>query len=50
MQGVVPTFVEDPGTVWRTAPDLGEDNDLVFGQWLGMDDGSRARLAAEGVI
>jgi crotonobetainyl-CoA:carnitine CoA-transferase CaiB-like acyl-CoA transferase len=50
MQGVVPTFVGDPGTVWRTAPDLGEDNDLVYGEWIGADQGERDRLAADGVI
>lgn len=50
MQGVVPTFVGDPGAVWRTAPDLGEDNDLVYGEWLGADPDQRDRLAADGVI
>jgi crotonobetainyl-CoA:carnitine CoA-transferase CaiB-like acyl-CoA transferase len=50
MQGVVPTFVGDPGAVWRTAPDLGEDNDLVYGEWIGADPEERDRLAADGVI
>lgn len=50
MQGVVPTFVGDPGAVWRTAPTLGQDNDLVYGQWLGLDEQERERLAADGVV
>ena len=50
MQGVVPTFVGDAGAVWRTGPALGEDNDLVYGQWLGLDEQERRRLAADGVI
>lgn len=50
MQGVVPTFVGDEGAVWRTAPALGEDNDLVYGEWLGLDQQERDRLAGEGVI
>lgn len=50
MQGVVPTFVNDEGSVWRTAPALGEDNDLVYGTWLGIDEQERSRLAADGVL
>jgi crotonobetainyl-CoA:carnitine CoA-transferase CaiB-like acyl-CoA transferase len=36
MQNVVPRFVNYPGSVWRSAPKLGEDNDLVYGEWLGI--------------
>lgn len=36
MQGVVPRLTNNPGRVWRTGPALGEDNDLVLGQWLGL--------------
>lgn len=50
MQGVVPTFVGDPGAVWRTAPRLGEDNDLVYGEWLGLPVRERERLGAEGIV
>lgn len=50
MQGVVPTMVNDEGTVWRTGPALGQDNDLVYGDWLGMNQQERTRLADEGVI
>lgn len=50
MQGVVPDFVGDPGVVWRTGPALGEDNDLVYGQWLGLDESERKRLSEAGTI
>lgn len=50
MQGVVPSFVTDPGTVWRTGPALGQDNDLVYREWLGLDDDEMARLAEGGVV
>lgn len=50
MQGVVPTFVNDEGAVWRTGPELGEDNDVVYGEWLGLSEDERAALAADGVI
>lgn len=50
MQGVVPDFVGDPGRVWRTGPSLGEDNDLVYGEWLGIDQEERTRLVDEGVL
>lgn len=35
---------------WRSAPLLGEDNDYVFGELLGRDADTLARLAEEGVI
>ena len=50
MQGVVPTYVNDPGAVWRTAPRLGEDNDLVYGDWLGLAPEERERLQGDGVV
>ncbi len=50
MQGVVPTYVGDAGTVWRTGPQLGEDNDLVYGEWLGLDPDERTRLHRAGVV
>jgi crotonobetainyl-CoA:carnitine CoA-transferase CaiB-like acyl-CoA transferase len=36
--------------LWRSAPLLGEDNDYVFGDILGIDADRRAELAAAGVI
>lgn len=35
MQNVFPRLMNHPGKVWRTAPRLGEDNELVYGQWMG---------------
>ena len=50
MQGVVPGFVTHPGAVWRTGPALGEDNDLVYRDWLGLEDDEMVRLAEGGTI
>ena len=50
MQGVVPRFEHHPGRVWRTGPALGADNDLVLGDWLGIDPDTRAELARERII
>jgi crotonobetainyl-CoA:carnitine CoA-transferase CaiB-like acyl-CoA transferase len=36
--------------IWRSAPLLGEDNDYVFGDILGIDEDRRRELAATGVI
>jgi crotonobetainyl-CoA:carnitine CoA-transferase CaiB-like acyl-CoA transferase len=36
--------------LWRSAPLLGEDNDYVFGELLGLSAGRRAELAEAGVI
>ena len=36
--------------IWRSAPLLGEDNDYVFGDILGIDENRRRELAATGVI
>ena len=50
MQGVVPQLANYPGSVWRTAPALGEDNDGVFIDRLGMSADEVAALAASGTI
>jgi formyl-CoA transferase len=50
MQAVIPHFRQAPGAVWRTGPALGADNDLVYGQWLGIGDDRRAKLEESGVI
>jgi crotonobetainyl-CoA:carnitine CoA-transferase CaiB-like acyl-CoA transferase len=36
MQAVVPRMERHGGNVWRTGPALGADNDLVYGDWLGL--------------
>lgn len=38
MQAVLPHIHTDPGGVWRTGAALGADNDLVYREWLGLDD------------
>jgi crotonobetainyl-CoA:carnitine CoA-transferase CaiB-like acyl-CoA transferase len=50
MQAVVPRLAERPGTVWRTGAALGQDNDLVFGEWLGRSPDDLAALRTGGVI
>lgn len=50
MQGVVPRLHRHPGSVWRTGPRLGEDNDLVFGSWLGVPDAELRELERDGVV
>lgn len=44
MQGVVPRMERHPGRVRRTGPALGADNDLVYGQWLGLEPDELAEL------
>jgi len=50
MQGVVPMLHSRPGSVWRVGARLGEDNDLVYGDWLGIAPERRAELRESGVI
>ena len=50
MQAVVPKLHQRPGSVWRTGPSLGEDNDLVYGKWLGKSMDELDRLRSDGVI
>lgn len=50
MQGVVPRLTNYSGEIWRTAPSLGEDNDLVYGEYLGKSGDSIAKLKAAGTI
>jgi crotonobetainyl-CoA:carnitine CoA-transferase CaiB-like acyl-CoA transferase len=50
MQGVVPKMGSRPGSVWRTGPSLGQDNELVYGDWLGKTAEELAKLSESGVI
>lgn len=50
MQGVVPMLHQRPGSVWRVGPRLGEDNELVYGEWLGYSADRLYDLRAQGVI
>jgi crotonobetainyl-CoA:carnitine CoA-transferase CaiB-like acyl-CoA transferase len=50
MQGVVPRFERHPGHVWRTGPALGVDDEIVYKEYLGLDDVEFDRLKGEQVI
>jgi formyl-CoA transferase len=50
MQGVVPQLVNYPGSVWRTAPSLGEDTDRVLTGYLGITPDEVERLRTSGTI
>ncbi|QUH02265.1 CoA transferase [Saccharopolyspora erythraea] len=50
MQAVLPHFRRNPGRIWRTGPDLGQDNDLVYREWLGLGDEDVADLENNGAI
>jgi formyl-CoA transferase len=50
MQSVLPKMRNHGGHVWRTGPSLGEDNELVLRDWLGMSDEDIAALRREHVI
>jgi len=48
--GVPITFSDSPAPLLRAAPDVGQDNDLVYGDWLGYDGPAIEKLRASGVI
>ncbi|WP_188189854.1 CaiB/BaiF CoA transferase family protein [Nonomuraea sp. SYSU D8015] len=50
MQAALPHFHREPGRVWRTGPALGQDNDLVYREWLGLGSEEIADLEKRGVI
>jgi formyl-CoA transferase len=50
MPGVVPTLSRTPGGFSTVGPDLGQHNDEIYGDVLGLSDDERRRLADEGVI
>ena len=50
MPGVVPRLSDSPGRVERLAPSLGEHNEEVYGELLGLDAIDLAALSDEGVI
>ena len=50
MQAALPRFENQPGAIWRSAPLLGEDNDLVFLDWLGISAEEIDRLRSKGAF
>jgi len=48
--GVPITFSDAPAPPLRPAPCVGQDNDLVYGDWLGYDEQAREKLRVNGVI
>lgn len=50
MQAALPRFESHPGGIWRSAPRLGEDNELVFRRWLGIGADELERLRAQGAL
>ncbi len=50
MQNVAPRLSATPGHVETVGPDLGEHNELVYGELLGMDSRTMADLEERGII
>ena len=50
MQNVFPKLTNYKGSIWRSAPKLGEDNDLVYRDFIGKDRAEVDRLRSEGHI
>ena len=48
--GIVPKFSETPGSIRQIAPDLGEHNEDILSNLLGLDEQSIANLKAKKVI
>jgi len=50
MQGVIPKLKNYTGSVWRSAPKLGQDNQLVYREWLGKSNEAFEALKGGGHI
>lgn len=50
MHTVVPRLSETPGTIRDAGGDIGEDNDAVYGDELGLSTAERERLRTAGII
>ncbi|MFZ9395045.1 MAG: CaiB/BaiF CoA transferase family protein [Erythrobacter sp.] len=50
MQNVAPKLSATPGHVDWVGPELGQHNEEIYGELLGMDSAKRADLAARGII
>lgn len=50
MQAVIPSMTNHPGVVWRTGSGLGQDNRLVFEDYLGLSNEELSALKDTGAI
>ena len=50
MQNVVPRFSATPGRIWRTGPGVGQHNDEIYGQELGLSRAQQADLRERNII
>ena len=50
MTNVVPRFTNDPAQMRHAAGDVGQDNDEVFRDWLGLTEQEIERLTERKVI
>lgn len=50
MSGALPKFRVNPGQVWRTGPDHGQDNDEVYTEVLGFDAKRLEALRGAGIV
>ncbi len=48
--GILPKLSHTPGDIRSLGPDLGANNEEVYGEWLGLSAEERERLREEGVI
>jgi crotonobetainyl-CoA:carnitine CoA-transferase CaiB-like acyl-CoA transferase len=50
MQAVIPQLRVNPGRVWRTGAKLGQDNETVYREWLGLSADEMDLLKSSGTI
>ncbi|NYT23272.1 CoA transferase [Alcaligenaceae bacterium] len=50
LQNVVPRFRNDPGRVYSTGGAIGQDNDTIYGDLLGLSNAQQADLRERGII
>lgn len=48
--GVVPNFASNPGKIWRGFPKIGQDNEIILHEILGLSDDKIKNLRERGVI
>lgn len=50
MQNVIPKMANHTGAVWRAAPQLGQDNEFVYGKLLGINSDALEQMKSDGTI